>query len=206
METKVVIFDCDGVLLDTKKSVRAYYDTLFREVGVPLLTDSQFKDAFMNTVEEAILQFIQNPQQQEKARALQRSFDNTPFLNKIEIAPTTLPFLGFLHQFVKTAVVTNRAYSMPTITKRWSFDKYFDLIISAMDVSQPKPHPEGLNKVLATFNLSPKEALFVGDSPVDELAAKRAQIPFVAFQNKNLSAVYHIHELPQLAEILKLPA
>jgi len=205
METKLVILDCDGVLLDTQKSVRLYYDALFQEVGAPVLTDDQFKSAFMSTVKEAIDQFIQNPQQQKKALALQKKFDTTPFLNEIEISPTTVPSLLFLRQFVKTAIVTNRSYSMTEIIKRWSLYKYFDLIITAMDVSQPKPNPEGLNKVLSAFNLSPEEALFVGDSSSDELAAKQAQIPFVSFQNETLSAAYYIYEIPQLADILKLP-
>ena len=205
MTIQLVVFDCDGVLLDTRKSARNYYDALFKEVQAPLLTDMQFKSAFMSTVEEAIQNFISDPQKKKAANDLQKNFDSTPFLDNIEIAPTTIPFLLFLRQFVKTAILTNRSYSMKSLIDRWSLHNYFDMIISALDVQYPKPHPEGLEKILAAFSIAPKNALFVGDSPSDQKAANAAHIPFVAFQKPDLNADYYIDELPQLADILQLP-
>lgn len=205
MTTEIVIFDCDGVLLDTEKSARHYYDVLFTQVGAPLLTDEQFQSAFMSTVEEAIDHFIKDPYHRIAAHKLQKTFDSTRFLDEIEIAPTTLPFIRFLRQFVKTAIVTNRSYSMSEIVERWRLDTYFDLIVSALDVTHPKPHPEGLEKVLATFQIAPQAALFVGDSPSDQKAAISAGIPFVSFQHPEMNANFHIHEIPEIATILDLP-
>jgi HAD superfamily hydrolase (TIGR01509 family) len=55
--------------------------------------------------------------------------------------------------------------------------------MTAAQVTHPKPHPEPLLKVLEHYGLEPEEALFVGDSEVDRLAAAAAHIPFVAYRS-----------------------
>jgi len=42
----------------------------------------------------------------------------------------------------------------------------------------------------------------VGDSELDEIAAKAAGVSFVAYKNRSLSADFHIQSLKQIAEIL----
>ena len=205
MTTEIVIFDCDGVLFDTRKSARHYYNVLFAEVGAPILTEAQFNSAFMSTVEEAIDQFIVDPHQKTAAHTLQKKFDSTRFLDEIEVAPTTLPFVRFLRQFAKTAIVTNRSYSMHEIVDRWQLKNHFDIIVTALDATHPKPNPEGLQKVLHTFHVLPENALFIGDSPSDQQASAHAHIPFVSFREPDMNAAFHITEIPELATILQLP-
>lgn len=50
-------------------------------------------------------------------------------------------------------------------------------IVTVEDVTLPKPDPEGLLKILA--GRKPHDALYVGDSVDDALAAQSAQVPFV---------------------------
>ena len=47
------------------------------------------------------------------------------------------------------------------------------------DVTQHKPHPEGLQRALRLLDVHPSRAVYVGDHPVDAQAAADAQIPFV---------------------------
>lgn len=41
----------------------------------------------------------------------------------------------------------------------------FDLILTNQDVTKSKPDPEGYNKVISFFNLTPKETIIIEDSP-----------------------------------------
>ncbi len=66
----------------------------------------------------------------------------------------------------------------------------------------PKPHPESLIKIVEHFGIKPSQAIYVGDSVLDEMAAKAAGIPLVAYNNKDLSADYHITNLKELEEML----
>ena len=68
----------------------------------------------------------------------------------------------------------------------------------------PKPHPEALVKVVDHFSVSPEEVIYVGDSRVDELAARDAGIPFVAYRNPDLTAEHHVRHLNQVAELVGL--
>jgi len=60
---------------------------------------------------------------------------------------------------------------------KWPATKYFRTIIT-MDDAKKKPHPEGLQKILAGRDAS--TALYVGDNIDDALAAREAGVPFLA--------------------------
>jgi len=67
-------------------------------------------------------------------------------------------------------------------------------------VKNPKPHPEPLLKILEHYRIAPGEALFVGDSELDQRSAEAAGVPFVAYKS-NLPAFARIEHH---SEILKL--
>jgi phosphoglycolate phosphatase len=64
--------------------------------------------------------------------------------------------------------------------ERHDLVKYFDAIVGCEDVTAPKPDPSGLFAVLGILGLEPKDAMYIGDSLVDEGAAKAAGIDFSA--------------------------
>jgi len=65
-------------------------------------------------------------------------------------------------------------------------------------------NPDALLKILKHFQIKPHQAIYVGDSQLDELAAKSAGIPLVAFRNKALISDYHIENLKQLEKLLEI--
>ena len=93
---------------------------------------------------------------------------------------------------------------MEQLLAEFDLDGYFDLIVTSSDVEQPKPHPEVLLKILNYFDLSPHQVIYIGDSQVDELAARAAKIPLVAYRNRELDAEYHINSLGELEELLNI--
>ncbi len=58
----------------------------------------------------------------------------------------------------------------------------FDVIITGEDIQTPKPSPEGIIRALNKLKTDPKNALFVGDTEVDALAAERAGVRFVGVE------------------------
>jgi HAD superfamily hydrolase (TIGR01549 family) len=118
--------------------------------------------------------------------------------------PNLKQLLKTLRPTYKTAIATNRSDTMDRVLSEHDLEGYFDLVVSSMDVEHPKPHPEPLIKILEYFGIEPKNALYIGDSDLDEIAAKAAGMPFVAYQNRSLSAEFHIHSLKEIAKILDL--
>jgi HAD superfamily hydrolase (TIGR01509 family) len=91
---------------------------------------------------------------------------------------------------------------MPAIMSEYGLKGDFDMVVTAWDVRHPKPDPEGLIKVIDHFRLSPDEAIYVGDTHVDEAASAAAGIPFVAYANPSLEAAYHIRNLGEIRNII----
>lgn len=199
---KVIAFDCDGVLFDTAESNRDYYNALRNQLGMPDMTEEQFCFAHMHTVKETLAYLFQDPQALKKAEAIKARLSYAPYVRAMKMEPTLVPLLKKLRPAYKTAVATNRSDSMPTLLKEHDIGPYFDLIVSASDVTRPKPHPDQLLRLLDYFKVSPQEMLYVGDSKVDETAAKTALVPLVAYNNRSLSAKYHIRSLQEIENII----
>jgi phosphoglycolate phosphatase len=66
------------------------------------------------------------------------------------------------------------------ILRREDLLNFFPSIVGGRDVTNLKPHPEGLLKVLGAIGVAPEGSLYVGDSLVDAEAAQRAGVDFVA--------------------------
>ena len=80
---------------------------------------------------------------------------------------------------------------------------FFDLIISAQDVAHPKPHPESFLKIFQHFSIGPAEALYFGDSTVDQEFARNCGVKLVAFRNPQLEADYHLDSFAQGPEFIR---
>jgi HAD superfamily hydrolase (TIGR01549 family) len=102
----------------------------------------------------------------------------------------------------KTAVATNRTTTMHLVLREHDLEGQFDHVVTAGDVQRPKPNPEMLLNILNFFNLGPEQAVYVGDSELDEQAAVAAGIPFIAYKNRKLMASSHIDSFRDLAKLL----
>ena len=65
-------------------------------------------------------------------------------------------------------------------------------MVSAQDVSRPKPHPESFVRILEHFRLSARGGHLHRRLPVDEQFAANAGVPFVAYRNPDLTANYYL--------------
>jgi HAD superfamily hydrolase (TIGR01509 family) len=102
---------------------------------------------------------------------------------------------------VELAVCTNRASSMELLLESFGLDGYFSCVMTAGRVTNPKPHPEPLLKVLEQYGIGADQALFVGDSEVDRQAADAAGVPFVAYRG-DMPGIARIERHPDLLSLL----
>jgi HAD superfamily hydrolase (TIGR01509 family) len=200
---KAVIFDCDGVMFNTNRANEAYYNQVLEHFGRPRLTPEQFKYCHMHTGDEAMRYLFDGTGLADAAQAYRLQMGYSEFIELMEIDPHLRPLLESLRPAIKTAVGTNRADTMEEVMRVHRLNDLFDLVVTSRDVATPKPAPDILNQVLAHFNLSPAQTIYIGDSVVDEKAAEAAGIPFVAYGDPNLRAAYHISRLGEIRGILR---
>lgn len=87
---------------------------------------------------------------------------------------------------MKTGIVSTKyRYRIEAILARDGLTGGFDVIVGGEDVAHHKPDPEGLHRALKQIGLSGQDAVYVGDHPVDAMAASAAGIPFVAVLRGN---------------------
>lgn len=199
---KAVIFDCDGVMFETKGANAAYYNRILQHLDRPELTPAQLAYCHMHTVDNSLRFLCEDNGQLEKARAYRQKMGYRDFIPMMEMEPHLKPLLRQLRPRIKTAVGTNRSDTMTDVMQVHGLTDDFDLVVTALDVPAPKPAPDILNQVLSTFRLNAAETIYIGDSEVDELAARAAGIPLVAYRNRTLKAWRHIDRLDEISGLL----
>jgi HAD superfamily hydrolase (TIGR01509 family) len=200
--TRIVIFDCDGVMFDTASINKAYYNRVLAHMGRPEMTAEQFNYVHAHTGDESIAYLFEDEESFTRAQAFRSTLNYMEFIPAMEMEPHLKPLIAALRPQRKTAIVTNRTDTMPAIMTEFDLEAHFDMVVTAWDVQRPKPDPEGLLKVLDRFRLRPEEAIYVGDTHVDEAASAAARIPFVAYDNPALKADYHVRNLGEIRQIL----
>ncbi|MDJ0856793.1 MAG: HAD-IA family hydrolase [Desulfobacterales bacterium] len=202
-DLKVVIFDCDGVMFNTNRANEAYYNQILQHFGRPLLTREQFKYCHMHTGDEAMRYLFEDTQLAAAAQDYRMQMGYSRFIRLMEIEPHLKPLITSLRPGIKTAVGTNRADTMEEVMHVHGLEDFFDLVVTSRDVPTPKPAPDILNRVLTHFDLAPGQALYIGDSVVDEQAAAAAGIPFVACGDPALEAAHHIESLEEMFALVR---
>lgn len=199
---KVVAFDCDGVMFDTTEANMAYYNHILDHFGRSSLTPDQFDYCHSHTADQSMRILFDDPGSFQAAQNYRKTMSYIPFLKYMVVEPYLKPLLEKLRPGYKTAVATNRSDTMDRVLSEHGLEGYFDLVVSSSDVARPKPYPDPLIRILEYFNIDPDNALYIGDSELDQMASRAAGVPFVAYQNRSLSADIHVRSLKEVAKIL----
>ncbi len=188
-KVRCVIYDCDGVLFDSLEANGRLYSDVCVAIGRAPLNEKELKYVHCHTVGEAILFISGNDGElEEKARSVLRQTNFRNYVKYLKMEPHLLEALDRLKEKgILRAIDTNRTTSMPYIMEDFNLRPYFEIVVTALDVKNPKPHPESVEKILKAFNLKKEEVLFVGDSEVDQATGRAAGVRFVAYKNPDIS-------------------
>ncbi len=199
---KVVAFDCDGVMFDSTRANKAYYNHILKRFGKPELTADQFEYTHMHTADASMAFLFEDKAMLAAAQEYRKKMTYMPFIRHMEMEPHLRPLLSALRACYKTAVASNRTDTMDKVLEVHDLENEFDFVVSALDVPRPKPYPDELLRILDYFRIGPEEIIYVGDSEVDEMAARASGVPLVAYGNPKLSADFHIRSLKELENML----
>ncbi len=201
---KLAIFDCDGVLFDSREANRCYYNALLEKLNLAPMNEEQLDFCHVHTANEAIEFLLQDQPEsiKERARDIVKEIDYAPFLKYMKFEPGVVDTLSSVRDRLYTAISTNRSSTMPLLVRMYNLDTFFHKIVCALDVNNPKPDPEGVFKILKFFGIEPNQAIYIGDSIVDQIVAQNAGIPLIAYKNDDLDAMFHVEHFLEIKEIL----
>ena len=169
-----LVFDLDGVLLD---SFRAHYDFVelkAREHRIHVPSIQQAKDNIASPMQNWLRSFGFPeeiiPQMLEEYRKYMVSVD-IPFYEGI---PELL--IEFKQKYKFGIASSNNRKTIDAQLKKARLDSIFGAIVGLEDVSNPKPHPEMVRAIMKRLGVCPEEVIFVGDMRIDAIAARRSKV------------------------------
>jgi HAD superfamily hydrolase (TIGR01509 family) len=191
-----VIFDWDGTLADTKRVVVNSFQKVLKEIGckvsdefiarrIGIGTKNTFKEALKNlniTLDDETLDELVK-------KKIKIQIELTENVNLFEGA---VDLLDSLHNRVKIALATmsNREVVNKLLGEK-RVRKYFEVVITADEILQPKPNPEVFLECAKKLKCLPEKCVVIEDSVFGVKAAKKAKIKCIAIP----SGTYSIEEL-----------
>jgi HAD superfamily hydrolase (TIGR01549 family) len=193
MVINLVVFDLDGTLvtaeIDFQGMRRAIRDLLldhaFPVEVLPMnSTQDLLRSAFAYAGETGITPVeISELRDKVYAEAVKFEWEGAKKAQLVTGALETLQTLQ--NHRIATAILTNDNRSVAEyLLEKFGLSPYIDLLISRDDAPHMKPSTGGLELILNHFDKSPKQTLFIGDSTIDVMTAKKLGISCIARQSK----------------------
>ena len=178
---KVVIFDMDGTLVDSSTTIVNAINHVRSKLNLePLETDLILEKVNDPELDPAQY-FYEVPAFTPEHEEWFSSYYTENHERELHLYTDVLELLEHLKEKgFKMAIATN-AYRSSTIESlsHLKILDYFDSLACYDDVGRGKPAPDMLEKNLKELNATTKEAVFIGDSERDMLAAKSANIDYL---------------------------
>jgi HAD superfamily hydrolase (TIGR01509 family) len=201
---KAVIFDLDGVILDSRRANEAFYNHLLDQVGLPPMEPASVEVVHRESMEGSLRHLMGEGECYRRALDYWRTMDPSPFIGLLRLFPGVGQTLERLGGRFRLAVATNRSKTTPLVLGHFGLLEAFDLVVTPIEAGVPKPDPRVMEHTLAGLGLGPEEVVYVGDSSVDESLARAAGVRLVAFRNPELAAWAHVREMEELEPLLGL--
>lgn len=210
-QRRAVVFDFEGTLVDFQWRLAEAEAELRAAFAARGDTTAGNYAQLWNAAAEAA---VAGDRLEELRRALHPIYDrwDADALSRWSPRPGAAALLRRLTaRGVKTCLVSNigRA-ALDAALGRFGLGPLLDPVVSRDDVTFMKPHPEGVLRALAMLDVMPQDALFVGDSRADVLAARASGIRVAIIRGgecteADFAACLPDHFVARLEEIPALP-
>ena len=176
---RLIIFDFDGTLGDTRRNIVTTMQMTIRETGLPARTDHEctstiglpldgcFEALYPDESKETILLCTDT---------YRRIFQENLQTMKPQVFPKVRETLQALKEQGLTLTIASSRWhkSLSELTHDLQIAEYISYLVGADDVVKAKPDPEPVLKTLSAMGFKASEALVVGDMNVDILMGRNA--------------------------------
>ncbi len=191
MKKRALIFDFDGLILDTESPEFDVWQAIYREYGQELAAETWGQivggwGASRFDAAEHLAELAGNGLDPEVLRARHQS-ESDALLRRQPLMPGVLDYLdGARRLGLRLSIASSSPHSwVDPHLSRFEITGRFDAVICRDEVppGRTKPHPDIFLKALAVLGVRPDEAIVFEDSPNGVAAARAAGVFVVAVPN-----------------------
>ena len=191
MPLKAVLFDMDGVIVDTEPLHRRAYFQMFEDLEIEVYEElyTSFTGASTKKVCNTLIENYQLSQSHEELALIKRKYFKHYFYNDADfnLLPGVKSLIeNYFENKIKLALASSA--SMVTINmvfEKFDLEKYFVGKISGADLKESKPHPE-IFLLASKIAAEPKEnCMVIEDSTNGIIAAQSAGIFCTAYKSEH---------------------
>ena len=179
--SKLVIFDCDGTLVDSQHMIIAAMQATLSAVGLPVEDDMRIRSTVGLSVREAIAAL--RPDDDDNAlENMTNLFKREFYRLRVDEAATPDPLysgtreiLGHLREagFILGVATGNSQRGLNRVIEEHSLDGFFTTLQTA-DGHPSKPHPSMIQSAALETGVDPAACIMVGDTSYDMMMARSA--------------------------------
>ncbi len=180
-QIKCAVFDLDGTLLNTIKTINYYLNFALEKYDLPPVSEAET----MSFVGDGAVKLIERAL--DKVGADITLFDSVykTYNDAYNTSPyyLTEPYEGIVELLstlkareIKLAVLSNKPDFAVKATAGKFFPDTFDIVSGGRDGVPLKPCPDALFDIMKEFGVTPEETVYIGDSEPDVLTAKNAGV------------------------------
>ncbi len=213
---KLIIFDFDGTLGDTRHIIVTTMQMTIAEMGLPARTDDECASKIGLPL-DGCFKALYPEECSDTARRCADIYRRIFEENKAHLKPRPFPgvvetLASLKEQGCQLTIASSRWHrSLNELTRDMGIAGFFTYLVGADDVEQAKPHPEPVLKTLSHMGIEPSQTLVVGDMNVDILMGLKAGCKTcgVTYGNgtrqelEEAGADYVISNIVELSEISK---
>ncbi|MDD5962712.1 MAG: HAD-IA family hydrolase [bacterium] len=214
-DIKLVIFDFDGTLADTKENIILTFQMTMKELGVEIKSRQECAATIGLTLEDAF-KVLYPGMAAEKYILLRDTYRRIFKENRKILVPGLFPeVMETLEElrrrgYLMSIASSRQSPSLQSFLEDMKIAHLFEYAVGGDNVEHPKPAPDAVLQILRHYNLSAEEAFVVGDMPFDINMATNAGVKSCgvtwgnadAAQLRESGANYVIDKMSQLLEIL----
>lgn len=194
----LLIFDLDGTLIDSKLDLANAVNAALRHMGrVPLENDTVY--SYVGNGAPVLMRRAMGPEASEteieEALAYFLNYYREHMLEHTVLYPTVRETLdALLAAGARMAVLTNKPVRFSReLVAGLGLEAHFFAVYGGNSFEQKKPHPMGVDRLLAESGVARERTWMIGDSSVDIRTARNAGIRSIGvtygFQPETLAEV-----------------
>lgn len=175
--TRFIIFDLDGTLIDGYEAITESLNTALGRLGHEKVAAARVRYLVGTGLEDLLQKFVSRERMPEAVRIFRARFKEV-CLTGSYLLEGVAPVLAKLTEGgMRLGVASNKpGERVRDICAHLEIDRYFEVMLGAMDVPELKPHPMIVEEVMSRMGATPANTLYVGDMHVDVQTARAAGV------------------------------